>query len=114
MKQGQHRISQTYLKQFGFKDKNNTWKISVYEKGIPLTKIKSIKSFSKEYNIFDIPLLSQDDPDKRIFETNCAKLENFYPKVIENLNNSSMFSLVIDSGYKDGMINKILGASIFF
>jgi len=84
-KQGQHRVSSTYLKQFGFRDENNTWRISVYEHGNPKTQIKPIKSFTKESNIFDISFLDYKDHARRLFEENCQKVETFYPRVIKTL-----------------------------
>jgi hypothetical protein len=87
--QGQHRVSETYLKQFGFRDKNNSWKISVYEQGNPITQIRSIKSFTKESNIFDISFLDLNHPARRLFEKNCQKIETFYPRLIKTLNEKS-------------------------
>ena len=45
--QGQHRISQIYLKQFGFK-KDGNWYISVWRKFLNHTDIELIQSFSKK------------------------------------------------------------------
>ena len=102
--QGQHRISQIYLKQFGFKDVNKRWRISVHEIGNPGVHEKSIKSFTKETNIFDVTLFDDEIPEiRRYFESNSSRLENFYPSVIrkikkkneiDNLSRSILFQFV--------------------
>lgn len=81
--QGQHRISQVYLKQFGFPDKNNKWWISTWKLGDEYTGNRSIKSFSKELNIFDIP--TNDYKIKRTFENFSGILETFYPTIIKEI-----------------------------
>jgi hypothetical protein len=48
----QHRLSQVYLKPFGYKEKGR-WYISVLEKGKDNTEQKEIESFTAEENILD-------------------------------------------------------------
>ncbi|MGB4971761.1 MAG: DUF4238 domain-containing protein [Cyclobacteriaceae bacterium] len=83
-KQGQHRISQVYLKQFAFRHpKTKAYVISVYERGNPITSYKSIKSFTKETNLFDTPLA--DPGFERYFENSSKKVETNYPKVLRSI-----------------------------
>lgn len=81
--QNQHRISQVYLKQFGYKDKNGKNWISVWEIGSEYTGKKSIKKFSAEKNIFDLPL--NDLKERRKFEELNGDIETYYPKIISDL-----------------------------
>lgn len=81
--QNQHRISQVYLKQFGYKDKNGKNWISVWEIGSEYTDNKSIKSFSAERNIFDLPF--SDINEKRKFEEFNGDIETYYPKILSGL-----------------------------
>ncbi|MEP5610683.1 MAG: DUF4238 domain-containing protein [Cyclobacteriaceae bacterium] len=81
--QGQHRVSKTYLKQFGFRDRNQKWVISVLELGNPITKHMSIKSFTRETNLFDLELFEGET--LRTFEDNCSKIETHYPKLISSI-----------------------------
>ena len=63
--QDQHKVPQVYLKQFGYVDANNQWKVSIMERDSTFTRQKSIKSFTAKTNIFD---LDSDDPTiTRIF-----------------------------------------------
>ncbi len=79
-KQDQHRISQVYLRQFGYKDENGKKWISVWEMGSEYTGRKSIKSFTAEKNIFDLPF--HDLKEKRKFEELNGDIETFYPKFL--------------------------------
>ncbi|HUX56665.1 MAG TPA: DUF4238 domain-containing protein [Bacteroidales bacterium] len=81
--QGQHRISQTYLKQFGFQDINNKWWISTWKIGEEFTSYQSIKKFSKELNIFDLP--SKNIKTRRAFEDFSGTLETHYPLIIKEI-----------------------------
>ena len=85
--QGQHRISQVYLRQFGFRDRNNAETISVLEIGNPITQYKKIKSFTKETNLFDTNLADKDF--SRYFEEYSQKVETHYPKVIRGIDTTS-------------------------
>jgi hypothetical protein len=82
--QGQHKVSQVYLKQFGYK-KDNEWWLSVYEAGQKHTEVVKISNFTKETNIFDLPV--PDQTLGRYFENYNNKIENYYPTVISNLRN---------------------------
>lgn len=88
--QGQHRISQVYLRQFGFRDKNNAAIISVLEVGNPVTQYKKIRSFTKETNLFDTTLA--DPNHSRYFENYSQKIETDYPDVINDLKINSLLS----------------------
>lgn len=76
--QGQHRLSQIYLKQFGYQ-KNGKWWVSVYHKGKEFTDNVLIEEFTKETNIFDLPF--KDFRIKRHFEKSSSLV------VISNLHN---------------------------
>lgn len=82
--QGQHRISQIYLKQFGFK-RDDKWYISVWRKFINHTDIELIDTFSKEVNIFDLPFI--DFKLRRHFENTSNQIESEYGKIINTLAN---------------------------
>ncbi len=82
--QYQHRISQVYLRQFGYKDKNGKKWLSVWEIGSEYTDNKSIKSFSAEKNIFDLPFVNPNE--RRKFEELNGDIETYYPIIIEDLN----------------------------
>lgn len=82
--QGQHKVSQVYLKQFGYK-KDNEWWLSVYESGQKHTDVVKISDFTKETNIYDLPV--PDPTLRRYFENYSNKIENHYPTVISNLRN---------------------------
>lgn len=88
--QGQHRISQTYLKQFGFQDKNTKWWISTWKLGEEFTGNKSIKSFSKELNIFDLP--AKNIKTRRTFEDFSSTLETHYPLIVKEIGTNGKLS----------------------
>ncbi|CCH03627.1 hypothetical protein FAES_pFAES01137 (plasmid) [Fibrella aestuarina BUZ 2] len=90
-KQDQHKIPQVYLKQFGYVDQNNQWKVSVRNAGESFTRQKSIKSFTAITNIFDIN--SYDPIIQRIFEDqlNC-RLEDGYLDIINDLESFEQLS----------------------
>lgn len=82
--QGQHRISQIYLKQFGF-ERDGQWYIAVWRKFLDYTNIEPIKTFSKEVNIFDLPFV--DFKLRRHFENTSNLIESEYSKIINTLSN---------------------------
>jgi hypothetical protein len=82
--QGQHRISQVYLKQFGFK-RDGKWYISVWKKCLNHTDIELVESFSKEINVFDLPY--NDFKLRRHFENTSNIIEREYPKIINTIAN---------------------------
>ena len=82
--QGQHRLSQVYLKQFGYQTDGEWW-VSVSQKGKEFTDNVLIEEFTKETNIFDLPF--KDFRIKRHFEKSSSLVENHYRKVISNLHN---------------------------
>jgi Protein of unknown function (DUF4238) len=83
MDQGQHRISQVYLRQFGYKDKHGKNWISVWKLGDEFTDNKSVKSFTKEVNIFDLPF--KGIKYKRLFEELNCDIESYYPRILSDL-----------------------------
>jgi uncharacterized protein YutE (UPF0331/DUF86 family) len=87
--QKQHRISQVYLKQFGYKKENEYW-LSVQKIGNKKTENVLIKDFTTETNIFDLPI--DDFEIKRHFENLSGEVENFYRTVISNLHNQKMLT----------------------
>lgn len=88
--QGQHRIPEVYLKQFGFQDDNGKWWVSTSKLGEKFTANKSIKSFTKELNIFDLPV--QDIKLKRLFENYTSEIETYYPRIILAIKNNEKLS----------------------
>lgn len=86
--QGQHRVSQTYLKQFSFRNKNNSHVISVMELGNPITQMKYVKSFTKENNLFNLDLFN--GRSRTLFEDNCQKIETHYPKLLKSLDRENI------------------------
>lgn len=83
--QGQHRISQIYLKQFGYK-KDDEWYISVWHKSDNHTDNLQVKNFTKETNVFDLPY--EDIELRRHFENISSKeLESRYEMVIKSIQN---------------------------
>jgi hypothetical protein len=80
--QKQHKVSQVYLKQFGYK-KDGEWWLSVYKAGKNETENVKIKDFTVEINIFDLPF--KPSKLKRHFESTSNKIESYYPTVISNL-----------------------------
>ena len=88
--QRQHRIPEVYLKQFGFQDSNGKWWVSTWKLGDKFTANKSIKSFTKELNTFDLPV--QDIKLKRLFENYTSQLETNYPWIINEIKSNKKFS----------------------
>jgi len=85
--QGQHRLSQIYLKHFGYK-KDGKWYISVWYKGDNHTDILLIRDFTNETNVFDMPFYEEEL--KRFFENFSNKqLENHYGKIIKSIANNN-------------------------
>lgn len=82
--QKQHRISQVYLKQFGY-EKDGRWWVSVYQVGKKTTDNILIEEFTAETNIFDLPV--NDIKIQRHFENTSNIVENRYRTVISNLHN---------------------------
>ncbi|MFA6152877.1 MAG: DUF4238 domain-containing protein [Chitinophagaceae bacterium] len=82
--QKQHRVSQVYLKQFGF-EKDNVWYVSVWKKYSEQTGLEVINDFTKEVNIFDLPY--EEFKYRRHFENSSNILETAYPKVIKSIIN---------------------------
>ena len=87
--QNQHRVSQIYLKQFGYLDADE-WKVSVYRLGHLSTENLQISQFTADFNIFDAPY--GDIEFRRNFEIQCSKVENFYPIIISNLRNQKQLT----------------------
>jgi hypothetical protein len=88
--QKQHRLSQVYLKQFGFQQ-GDEWMISVMKLGSGKTENLKISEFTAEENIFDLPF--KDFELRRHFENLSSKLETDYPKLINNIKNQKQLTL---------------------
>lgn len=88
--QGQHLISQVYLRQFGYPIEKPS-RLSVYEAGKDKTTNVNISDFTKVINVFDLPFT--DSKLKRHFENNSNKIESRYPVVISNLKNQKKLTL---------------------
>ena len=84
--QKQHRLSQVYLKKFGYLQ-DDVWMISVLKLGSKITENVKILEFTTEENIFDLPFGSVEE--KRHFETLSGKIENQYNKLINNIENQN-------------------------
>jgi hypothetical protein len=87
LNQKQHRISQVYLKQFGY-EKDGKWWVSVYQVGKETTDNVLIENFTTETNIFDLPFKNI----KRHFENKSGIIENYYRNVISNLRNQNQLT----------------------
>ena len=81
--QEQHRVSQVYLKQFGYQSEGE-WYIHTYQKG-KADSIELISKFTAETNIFDLPY--QDFKLRRHYEKTIGIVENEYRRVISNIQN---------------------------
>jgi hypothetical protein len=82
--QSQHRVSQVYLKEFGYKEDSN-YLVSVYQIGKTMTENLLVEKFTADTNIFDLPF---NEPEiKRYFENTSNLVENRYKTVISNLHN---------------------------
>ncbi|MEQ9413617.1 MAG: DUF4238 domain-containing protein [Cyclobacteriaceae bacterium] len=81
--QSQHRVSQTYLKQWGLRDNGGRWIISVYELDNPVTKYEFVKPFTSENNLFDLDFFEGET--ERKFEENCSAIETHYTRLIKSI-----------------------------
>jgi Protein of unknown function (DUF4238) len=102
-KQNQHRISQVYLKEFGYITEGGQWKISSLEvdkfqlmrkRNKLFFSQKSIESVTANNNIFD---LIEENINSTLFEDLNGKIETWYPQIIYNIKSSSKLS-VFDEG----------------
>lgn len=84
--QKQHRLSQVYLKKFGYLQ-DDVWMISVLKLGNKITENVKILEFTREENIFDFPFGNMEE--KRHFEILSGKIENQYNKLINNIENQN-------------------------
>ena len=87
--QNQHRVSQVYLRQFGYYN-SDEWKVSVYRLGHISTENIAIEKFTADFNIFDAPY--GDIAFRRNFEIQCGRIENYYPTIISNLENQKQLT----------------------
>jgi hypothetical protein len=89
--QKQHKISQVYLKQFGYFDNDDVGWVSVYKVGSKKTENIRISDFTTETNIFDLPF---EEPEiKRHFEILSGTLENNYRSLILGLASQKQLTL---------------------
>ncbi len=80
--QKQHRLSQVYLKKFGFQI-DGEWMVSIMELGNGKIENVKVSEFTAEENIFDLPFANFEH--KRHFETLSGKLENDYNRLVNNI-----------------------------
>jgi Protein of unknown function (DUF4238) len=83
-RQGQHRIPQVYLKQFGYPKEKPCW-ISVLGKETGMIRNVLIKNFTVETNVFDLPYKSFKI--RRHFENISGTLESAYNRIISTIHN---------------------------
>lgn len=83
--QRQHKVSQVYLKQFGFKQEDGKWYVSVLRVGNNATENILISEFTTEVNIFDVDLPMLLPSEKRSFENLSNILEKDYPKILNSI-----------------------------
>jgi Protein of unknown function (DUF4238) len=96
----QHLISEVYLKQFGYQDKNSQWRICTLEKSkLPIMlkndkrwiSHKSIGSFLSIDNYFDFE--NYDDLRfTRVIEETSSEVETYFPILIDELNSNEKIS----------------------
>ncbi len=119
-KENQHLISQVYLKGFGYKDKSNQWKISTLDRDqVPLMEAKekkwisqkSIESFLSEINIFDFVLVQ--DRTEKIYEEFNSNIENYYLKIISDLDSSKALSIITETTLYCIIINLLVRTRSF-
>jgi len=96
--QNQHIIPQTFLKQFGYKDKHGRWKVPTFNvEEIPimndinktLVKQSNIESLLREQNIYD---LSGKIENKKQLDNTFKILEDCYPSIIKEINETKRIS----------------------
>lgn len=83
--QKQHKVSQVYLKQFGFKQEDGKWYVSVLRVGSNITENILISEFTTETNAFDVDLPMLLPSEKRNFENLSSLLENDYSKILNSI-----------------------------
>jgi hypothetical protein len=97
--ENQHIIAQVYLKGFGYKDKNNQWRVSALDKnkvammekhGKKWISQKSIESFLSENDIFDLVLTTAKV--ENIYEEFNKNIETNYLKIISDLDSYKSLS----------------------
>ena len=106
-KQNQHRISQVYLREFGFLEETR-WKI--YSVNPPKYDIQlhCIDKFSAEINLFDLPL--NDPIEIRHYENNFAIIEGHYPKIHKCIENQKRLVYPMRD-YLNHFISTLIGRS---
>ncbi|WP_231567332.1 DUF4238 domain-containing protein [Lacinutrix sp. Hel_I_90] len=87
--QKQHRLSQVYLKKFGY-EQDGIWMVSVMKLGSGMTENVKISEFTAEENIFDLPF--KDFEIRRHFETLSGRLENDYHRLINNIEKQKLLT----------------------
>lgn len=102
--QKQHKISQVYLKEFGY-IKDDEWWLSVLKVGSKRTENVEIVKFATETNIFDLPF--KDMKLRRHYENLFNIIENRYKIIINNIRNQKKL-IEKDSEYLNHFIANIL------
>jgi hypothetical protein len=87
--QNQHKLPQVYLRQFGYKHKEQ-WKVSTKVIGENFVRQKSIESFLSEINVFKID--SDQNEIQNIFEEFNCLLEDEFLRIISDLDNNGQLS----------------------
>jgi hypothetical protein len=87
--QKQHKVSQVYLKHFGYKKNEEFW-LSILEIGKTETENIRVNDFTIETNIFDLPF--EDFEIRRGFENMSNQIENHYNILISNLHNQKQLN----------------------
>jgi hypothetical protein len=96
----QHLVSEVYLKQFGYQDKNSQWRLCVLEKSkFPIMEKtnkrwiahKSIGSVLSAENIFDFDVAESDD-FVRVIETSSAEVESRLPELYHELQTGKLLT----------------------
>ncbi|WP_169313456.1 DUF4238 domain-containing protein [Aequorivita sublithincola] len=102
--QGQHKIPQVYLKEFGYSIDNECW-LSILKYGSKNTEEVKIIDFTKEINIFDLPF--KDMEARRHYENLFNTVENRYKTIINNIRNQKQL-IELDSDFLNHFVANIL------
>src|ERR1700676_5273070 len=82
--QKQHRLSRTYLKHWAY-NHNSEPCVCIYHKAERKIEDIPITEYTIAYNEFDLP--SENEKEKKHYETTAAFLEGMYDKVLRTIEN---------------------------
>lgn len=108
--QKQHRLSQVYLKKFGYKE-DEEWMVSIMELGKGKTENVKVSEFTAEENVFDLPF--KDFELRRHFEILSGRLESDYNRLINNIENQKRLTSK-DKGLLNHFVPNILCRTTHF